>query len=168
MITSLTPRKKILELGRICQQKNNCCRFGSGFLVDSDFEKIAKELKISQEKLKEEYLEKQVMFGKELFRPKLLKGNKPYGKCIFFNEKGCKIHTVKPLQCKVGNCGEHGEELSSWFLINCIVDKDNPESIRQYASYIKSGGKVIPGGELKDLIPSKEKLKKILNYEILR
>ena len=167
MITAQTPRDKILELGRICEQKNNCCRFGSGFLAPDDFEIIAKKLKIGVDELKEKYLESQTMFNKTLFRPKLIKKGKPFGCCIFF-ENGCKIHKVKPLQCKTGNCSKNGEELSAWFLVNYIVDKDDPESIRQYASYIKSGGKVIKGGKLEDIVPNAKKLAKILNYEILR
>jgi hypothetical protein len=72
------------------------------------------------------------------------------------------------LQCKVGTCSKHGEEISAWFLLNYIIDKDNPESIRQYNLYLKSNGKLIPGGKLEELIPNRETRKKILAYKILR
>jgi len=53
-------------------------------------------------------------------------------------------------------------------MLNYLVNKNDPESIRQYAAYLKSGGKTIPGGKLEELIPDKEKLKKILNFEQLK
>ena len=87
---------------------------------------------------------------------------------VFFGDIGCKIHKVKPLQCRIGNCGEHGEELSIWFMLNYLVNTKDPESIRQYNIYLQSGGKTIPGGNLEELIPDKEELKKILNFEQLK
>ena len=167
-ITAKTPLNKILELGSVCSQNNNCCKHGSGFLVEGDAERIAKFLKITDAKLKKDYLEEKEQFNKKLFRPKLITKGKPFGKCIFFKRNGCSIHVVKPLQCRTGSCSPYGEELSAWFLLNYILDKDDPESIRKYAIYIKSGGKVIAGGKLEEIIPDKEKLKKILNYSILR
>ena len=53
-------------------------------------------------------------------------------------------------------------------MVNHVDDSNDAESIRQYSQYIKSGGKVIPGAELGNLVPDKEKLKKILAYEILK
>ena len=53
-------------------------------------------------------------------------------------------------------------------MVNHIIDANDAESVRQYAQYIKSGGKVIPGAELENLVPDKNKLKKILSYEILK
>lgn len=167
-IIAKTPLKKILELGEVCSRKNNCCRYGSGFLIGDDLKKIAKFLKITEKKLREKYLEEKELFHKKLLRPKLKQKNKPYGECNFFNGKGCSINKVKPLQCRIGSCSENGEELSAWFLLNYMLDKDDPESIRQYSLYIKSGGKVIPGGKLNEIVPDKKKLKKILNYTILR
>jgi Fe-S-cluster containining protein len=166
-IHAKTPLKEVLELGEVCSRKNNCCKHGSGFLAEGDLDKISKFLKLDKEELKKKFLVEKELFNRKLLRPKL-KGDKPYGVCIFFDEKGCKIHKVKPLQCRIGNCSENGEELSAWFLLNYIIDKDDPESIRQYAVYLKSGGKLIPGGKLEDLIADKKKLDKILNYKILR
>ena len=167
MLTKTTSLKKALELGKKCQRQNNCCRHGSGFLAKGDLEKIAKFMKIDIEELKKKYLAEVEQFNKKLLRPKL-KGDLPYGECIFFNGEGCQIHEVKPLQCRTGNCWEFGEQLSAWFLLNFIIDLDDPESIRQYSQYIKAGGKVLKGGKLEELIPDKEKLRKILNYEIMR
>jgi Fe-S-cluster containining protein len=167
-INAKTPLNEILELGMVCNRNNNCCNHGSGFLVEGDAEKIAKFLRINEEKLKKKYLEEKEQFNKKLWRPKLKAKDMPYGKCIFFKGNGCSIHKVKPLQCRTGSCSKYGEELSVWFLLNYIIDKDDPESIRQYALYIKSGGKVIPGGKLEDIVPDKKKLEKILNYNMLR
>lgn len=121
-----------------------------------------------EREVKEKYLEEKGLFNTKLLRPKLKTTNKPYGECIFLENKRCKIHKVKPLQCKVGNCGRDGEMLSIWFMLNYLVNKDDPESIRQYADYLKSGGKIIPGGKLEELVPDKEKLKEILNFEQLK
>ena len=111
------------------------------------------------------------MFNKKILRPKLVREkNKTYGQCVFYDDaKGCTIHEVKPLECKTSiQCKDYGEDLSVWFMVNNIVDANDPESIRQFAQYIKSGGKIIPGASLEEIVPDKEKLRKILSYEILR
>jgi len=51
-------------------------------------------------------------------------------------------------------------------MLNHFVNKDDAESIRQFASYLKTGGKTLEGAELKDLVTDKDKLKKILSFEI--
>lgn len=167
-VTKTTRLREILKLGSVCQQRNHCCKFGSGFLVGDDLKNIAGFLGIGEEELIEKYLEEKELFNTKLLRPRLKERDKPYGECVFFDGKGCKIHEVKPLQCKVGNCSEYGEELSVWFMLNYLVNKDDPESIRQYAAYLKSGGKTIPGGKLEELVPDKEKLKRVLNFERLK
>lgn len=163
-ITKETPLKEILELGKTCSQKNNCCKHGSGCLSRDDLKDIAKFLGVAEEKLKEEYLEETEKFNTKLLRPRIIRKDKPYGRCIFF-DNGCKIHEVKPLECKVGNCGKHGEELSKWFMLNYCVNANDPESIRQYAIYLKTN-KTLKGGELKNMVP-KEMLRKILSFEVL-
>ena len=65
-------------------------------------------------------------------------------------------------------CGPYGEELMLWFMLNHIVDANNPESVRQYAAYLKTGGRTLPGGELESLVPDKEKLGKMLDYTIIK
>jgi Fe-S-cluster containining protein len=144
-------------------------RFGCGFLVDEDIQKIAKHLGVTDEVLKKEFLEEVEKFDTKKYRPKILRKDKPYGKCVFFDKEiGCRVHEVKPLECKITmGCKDYGEQLSLWFMLNHFVNENNPESIRQFAIYLKSGGKTLLGAELKDLVPDKEKLKKILSYERL-
>ena len=155
-------------MGHDCMQCAHCCSHGSGFLINDEAKKIAEFLKITEKELKEKYLEEKELYNTKLSRPRLITEGKPYGKCVFLNEKKCSIHKVKPFQCRVGNCNENGEQLSQWFMLNYLVNKDNPESIRQYSAYLSSGGKTIPGGKLEELVPDKEKLKKILSFEKLK
>ncbi len=171
MIHKNTPLKEVLNLAAPCRCNacNHGCKYGSGSLAGDDSKKIAAFLGVSEEELKKGFLEEVELFNKRLLRPKLIRESKPFGRCVFFDdEKGCTIHDAKPLECKTSiNCKEYGEELSVWFMVNHIVDANDPESIRQYAQYIKSGGKLIPGAELKNIVPDREKLTKILSYEIL-
>ena len=167
------PLRDVLKIAAPCRCNscNHGCRYGSGFLAEDDAKNIASFLKISEEELKKEFLEEKDMFNKKMLRPKLLKQEgKPYGQCVFYSDKkGCAIHAAKPLECKTSiGCKEEGEELSVWFMVNYIIDSKDPESIRQYAQYIKSGGRLIKGAELEKLVPDKEKLRKILSYEILK
>lgn len=169
-LTKNTPVKEVLELTRPCRCEScaNGCRYGSGSLVGKDIQKIAKHLGITEDVLKKEFLEEVEKFNTKKFRPKILRKNKQYGKCIFFDENRCKIHEVKPLECKISmGCKPYGEQLSLWFMLNHFVNENDPESVRQFATYLKSGGKTLEGAELKDLVPDKEKLRKILSYEIL-
>ena len=173
MIHKNTPLKEVLELAAPCQCSacNHGCRFGSGSLAGDDAKHIARFLGISEEELKKGFLEESELFNKKLLKPKLIReGSKPFGRCVFFDdEKGCTIHEVKPLECKTSiQCRDYGEDLSVWFMVKHAVDANDAESVRQYAQYIKSGGKVIPGAELENLVPDKNKLKKILSYEILK
>lgn len=166
-----TPLKEVLKLASPCQcdSCNHGCKFGSGSLAGDDAKSIAKFLDISEEALKKGFLEEIELFNKKLLRPKLIRERgRPYGRCVFFDdEKGCTIHEVKPLECKTSiQCRDYGEELSVWFMLNHVVDKEDPESIRQYAGYLKSGGRLIPGAELEALVPDRERLDKILKYKI--
>ena len=172
MITINTPLKDILKLVHDCKCKacESGCRFGSGVLINGEEKKIAEFLNISEEELKKKYLEETEEFNKKFLRPKIRRGEKPYGPCIFFDKKKkCLIHKVKPMQCNLSmSCKSYGEDLMLWFMLNYIIDKDDPESVRQFASYINSGGKTLEHGQLKDFIPDKEKLNKILSFETLR
>lgn len=151
-----------------CNSCNHGCKFGSGSLVGDDAKNIAKFLAISEETLKKGFLEEIELFNRKLLRPKLIREKgKPYGRCVFFDdEKGCTVHDVKPLECKTSlQCSDYGEDLSVWFMVNHVVDSWDNESIRQYASYLKSGGRLIPGAELESIVPDRERLDKILRYE---
>lgn len=169
-LTKNTPLKEVLKLANACKC-DACtigCKHGSGSFADDEIEKLANHLNISIDVLKKEFLEEIEKFNTKKYRPKILRGKKPYGKCIFFDEKiGCKIHEAKPLECKIAmGCKDYGENLIIWFMLNHFVNKDDAESIRQYESYLKTGGKTIEGAKLEELVPDKEKLRKILNYEI--
>ena len=173
MIQKDIPLKEVLKLAAPCQCNscNNGCKYGSGALAGDDAKNIAKFLRISEDELKKDFLEEVELFNKKVLKPKLLrkKGN-VHGRCVFYDDKkGCTIHKAKPLECKTSiQCKDYGKDLSVWFMSNYIIDADDPESIRQYAQYIKSGGKIIPGAELQNFVPDREKLRKILNYEILK
>lgn len=156
--------QEVLKISENCGRCGSCCRYGTGFLVDNDLKNIAKELNIDEKEVKEKYLEEVEYFNKKLSRPKTNK--KPFGECIFLKDRLCSIQDVKPLHCRIGNCSN--EELSAWFLLNYIIDKDDPESVRQYKIYLESGGKIIQGGKIEELVPDKKELKKILNFEKLR
>jgi len=170
MLNKNTPLKEVLQLANPCKC-NACtigCKHGSGFLVEEDIPKIAEFLKITEEVLKKEFLEEVEKFNTKQFRPKIIRKGKPYGKCIFFDE-GCKVHPVKPRECKISmGCKDYGEQLSLWFMLDNFVNKDDPESIRQYHTHLKSGGKTLEGAKLEDLVPDKDRLKKILEFTILK
>ena len=165
--------KEVLKLASPCQCNacNHGCKFGSGSLVGDDAKNIAKFLNISESDLKKGFLEEIELLNKKLLRPKLIREkSKPYGRCVFFDdEKGCTIHEVKPLECRTSiQCKDYGEELSVWFMVNHVIDPNDAESVRQYAKYIRSGGKLIEGARIGQLVPDREKLKKMLSYEILK
>jgi Fe-S-cluster containining protein len=173
MIRKNTEIKEILALAAPCRCNscNHGCKFGSGALAGDDTKHISKFLGISEEELKENFLEEKELLNRKILKPKLLRGRgKVHGQCVFYSgEKGCSIHEAKPLECKTSiQCKDYGEDLSVWFMVNHILDVNDPESIRQYAQYIKAGGKIIPGAELENLVPDGERLRKILNYEILK
>jgi Fe-S-cluster containining protein len=171
LISKSTPEEEAIKLGGECKCRHctNGCKFGSGVFKKEEEKKLAKHLNIDEEKLKDKFLEKTKLFNTELFKPKVIKEDKPYGKCIFFDEENetCKIYPVRPLQCKVATGHSHGPQMHTWFILNHFVNPEDPESIRQYASYLKFN-KTIPGGKLHELIKDKDKLKKILSYKILK
>ena len=167
MITKKTPLKDVLLLGQNCQRRNNCCKHGSGCLVGDDIRHIGDYLKISEKELIKDYLDEVERFNSKLFKPKTVKQGKPYGPCIFFDGNGCRIQEVKPLECRIGNCNEFGQRLSIWFMLNYQINPNDPESIRQYALYLKTQP-TIPGGRLEELVPDKERLKKILDFTIFK
>ena len=170
MISRHTPKKDAItmaECHRDCDACQHYCNVGSGFLAEEDFAKIAKHLGITEVKLKMHYLEPVRMYNKTMWRPKLIrKQDKPYGKCIFFNkQEKCTIHGVKPLQCKVSTCRDHGPQLSDWFVLNHVIDADDPVAVREWAETLKVKH-TIPGGQLHELVPQ-DKLKKMLSYEMM-
>jgi Fe-S-cluster containining protein len=168
MITRLTPKEVVLKLGEDCCKDGKCCSYDSGIVLKDEIDTLAKNLKVSREEFIKNFVDEVEKFNTTHYKFKIMKEKgKAYGKCIFLNSNECSIHKHKPLHCRVGNCGEHGESLSIWFTLNHFVNPDDPESIRQWAIYLKTHP-TIPGGSLSELVPNKERLKKIMNYELLR
>ncbi len=172
IITKNTPQCDILELAPACgcRECQHGCRFGSGIFAKGEVEKLARFLNVGEEEAKEKFLEHTEQFGQTLLRPKIRREGKPYGQCTFFDEeKGCTVHEAKPLQCKVAmGCKPYGEELMLWFMLNHIIDTTDANSVRQYARYLASGGKTLPGGQLHELITDQSQLSKMLNYSMLK
>ena len=167
MIEKDSPQETVMELARECRKCANCCKVDSGYLVNDDLRRISEYLGITEDKLSDDYLEEFEKFNTTLSKPKIVRKGKPYGKCIFLIDGLCSIHEVKPLYCRLVNCGPLNREMIIWFDLNYFVDVNDPESIRQYAFYLKHGP-TIKGGELRDLVPDEEKLNKILSYDILK
>ncbi|MBT4351005.1 hypothetical protein HOD20_00620 [archaeon] len=173
MITKSSLIEEIFELVNPCKCDacNNGCNYGSGSLVDGDLKKLAEHLEISEEETKEKYLEEIEKFNTKRYRPKLeRKKGMPYGKCTFYDKKsGCGVHDAKPMECKIAmGCKNYGNELITWFNLNYYVNLDDPESVRQWATAINSGGKNIDGGSIPELIPNKEKRKSIFKYDDIK
>lgn len=164
MIEKDTPKIEVIRLGNACNKCGHCCMMGAGFAQENELYPIAKFLDISIEKLKEKYFEKTKVFNKTIYKPKTIKKNKPYGRCIFLKEKECKIHDVKPLHCRVGNCSEHGESLSEWYTSNYLVDPKDPESIRQWALRVNLKP-TIKGASPIEIVGDEKLLKDILDYK---
>jgi hypothetical protein len=169
MLTYNTTVENALKLGHPCRCKvcENSCNFGSGVLANGDLAKLAGFFGLSEEKTKETYLEEIEKFGTKRLRPKLLREkDNPYGRCIFYEKDiGCKVHKVKPLECSIAmGCKSYGEELIIWFDEKHFLDPKNPESLRQYKTYIEAGGKVLPGAELEN-IASKEQIDKMMKFD---
>jgi len=138
-------------------------------LILEDVPRIARLLQITEKQLKDSYLEEVEMFNTKALRPKTIKGRKPYGPCVFYGkDKGCTIHVAKPFQCRITNCSSYAEQAIQWLYLNHFVNSNDPESVRQWASYLKHKKWVIEGGNLNEIVPDAEKLRKILNYEILK
>lgn len=171
MITRKTKKTEVIQKAKIdCKSCTHCCEYGSGIVLTDEVKNLASGFGIDEIKFIEKYLDEFKNFNTTHYKFKTIKSKptKPYGKCIFLDKKGCTIHNIKPLHCKVGNCTEIGEDINIWFTLNHFVDPYDPESIREWAQYIKLGNKIIDGGKLEDLVADKKKLKKILNYEILQ
>ena len=172
-ITKDTPESHAIQYGkcptgRDCPTCQSFCRQGAGYLAEKDFARIAKHLGITETKLKMDYLESKVLFNKRMWQPKLLKKDDSHhhGQCIFFNEhEKCTIHGVKPLHCKVSTCSEYGDQMHEWFVLNHIIDADDPVAIREWAQKLKVKP-TIHGGELHELV-DEGKLKKMLSYDML-
>lgn len=168
-ITKDTPVRMMRELGKDCRMCGNCCMHGTGVVIGEDLPRMARFLNVSEENLKKDYLEETEMFNTRAWKMKQIKGSKPFGPCVFLGkDKTCEVHVAKPFHCIVANCKPYAEQAIQWFYLNYLVNADDPESVRQWASYLKHREFVIEGGQLEDLVPDKERLMKILNYGIVK
>lgn len=169
-ITKITPLQRIIAMVKRPQKPGKACMFSSGYILEHELEDIAKHLNIEKDQLQNNLLEKSYVYNKILHKPRLQrKGNLPYGRCVFLEEKNgehqCRLKDKKPLHCRISTAESHGHKLHLWYLLNHVVDANDPEALRQWALYLKTHP-TIPGGQLDELEPDAEKLKKILNYEI--
>lgn len=170
MIAKSTSKNDIIMLASGCRRCGHCCRFRGCYLLPSEIRRLSGKFWLSEKKFIEKYCDEVERFNKKVlrFKSKKIQG-KPYGPCIFLKNNECRIHKVKPLYCRIGNCNEYGFELSQWYVLNHFVNANDPESIRQWSIYLKSNkNRTIPGGKLSELVPDKNRLRKILNFEILR
>jgi len=168
MITRDTPEEYIKKLGEQCDKCGHCCSYDSGIFLEDDVKVLSEKLGVPEKEVKARYLEEKDIFNKKVWKAKLKRKGKPFGKCIFLENKECTIHEHKPKHCKIASgCNEYGRQLNIWFMLNHVVDANDPEAIRQWAQYLKTHP-TIPGGELNDLVKDKDKLAKILSYDILK
>lgn len=168
IIKKETPKDEMLKIGKDCGKCGNCCKHTGGFLVPEDVPKIAQFVGLTEADLKQHCLEEVRIFNTKMLRPLTIKSGKQYGTCIFYNtDEGCIIHSIKPLQCRLGTCSEHGQKTLQWFWLNHCINPDDPQSVREWASYLKRND-TIPGGRLQELVPDSERLKGILSYKVMK
>jgi len=147
MIKQSTPLSDIMKLIHPCDCDgcNHGCTMGSGMFTPDQIPVLAKFLNTTEEEVKKSHLEELNMFNRTMHRPKIeRKNNMPFGKCIFFKDNKCSIHEVKPLQCKIAMaCKPYGPDLARWFMHNHVINIKDKESMSQYQSYQKVGGKIL-------------------------
>jgi len=181
-ITKSSSEKEVLELGLPCDNTQEkcalCCAFGSGFVIAEDMKKLASHLNVSEEELKQKYLEEAEQFNQKIHKIKTIRDDKPYGPCIFFSGTKCDIHPAKPLHCRLANCNEHGELLHQWFIVNKVLDFDDPECMRQWNDFLvlsqteiaEEDSKtplLLEGASFEQLVSDVKKRQAILNYDLL-
>lgn len=145
MINPNTTTKKVLEIGKECDRSGRCCRNGSGIVLTDEIPKLSKKMGMSESEFKEKYLNEFANFNTRHFRLKQIKvDGRPHGPCVFLAGNDCKIHEFKPLHCRVSSCcSGQGEDLGLWFMEKYFVNKDDPESMKEYELYKKCGGKTL-------------------------
>jgi Fe-S-cluster containining protein len=161
-ITKNTSAKELVEKGEKNIPNREGCKYSSGFMTEKDMTKIALKLGITENELKEKFLEEAEKFSTKMHRPKTKKGNLPYGNCVFLKEGKCSIHDVRPIQCKIMDINENHDELNQWFDLNFFVNPKDAKSVREYACALKIR-KPIQGGTLEEVVPDKKRLKEILD-----
>ncbi len=166
LIKKDSSKEEVIRLNEECSRCSYSCEYESHPLVEDDFRKISRHLGISEEELREKYLEQVEIFSTKGFRPKLKRDyKKPYGKCIFYHNNECALQEKKPLGCKIKkDCPIHGRDLAAWFNVNYFLDKNNMNSILDYFIYAESNGHIVPGAK-PDEIFDEETKKKVREYK---
>ncbi len=168
MITKGTHKSYVERLSSDCSMCASCCRYDSGIFLDDDIKKISGRLGIPEEDFRKRFLEEKTIYNKTVHKGKLKRDGKPYGQCVFLDDNLCSIHDFKPEHCRLASgCGEFGQEINIWFMLNFVLDPDDPQAIREWAQYLKTHP-TIPGGNLHELVPDRKRLDRILNYDILK
>lgn len=151
-----------------CERCGECCKRGSGFAVDEDIQKIAQYYNQSVEEVKKDKFDAVTMFGTTRYRPKLIKKDEDHvwGRCVFLQQDNtCKIHDIKPLQCRVvRGKGPKAAVSFDWFLVNYFLDVDSPSSIREWAIRLEVNPTQLHGAQIEDIVPDEEIRKKIFDY----
>ena len=139
------PLEKIKALGSTCSRSNHCCRFGSGFVIESDIVSLAAFLCIDAQTLQENCLEPVLPSARPLLRTKLVREEgKTYGTCVFFHPRiGCTVHPAKPLHCRIGNCSEQGDALSQWYFANYVGQADDPHYLGNGAHFVQNKSRAL-------------------------
>ena len=166
-ITKHTPETRIAELGKECTGCGHCCKVDSGILFEEDVTRIADYMKIPRDDFIKEFLEEHERFHTKCWKLKQIREDgKPFGRCVLLDEDNkCSVHEAKPRYCKLlSTASKHGQQLAVWFALNHFVNPHDPESVRQWAAYLRTHP-TIPGGQLHELIPEEQRLRRILSYE---
>lgn len=167
-LTKDTPESVVSQIGSECTRCNYCCKIDSGILFEEDVTRIADFMAMPRDAFIKTYLDEHERFHTKCWKLKQIKEDgKPYGRCVLLTEQGCSVHDAKPKYCKLqSTVSKHGQQLAVWFALNHFVNPNDPESIRQWATYLKTHP-TIPGGQLQDLVPDPAQLRRILSYEDL-
>jgi Fe-S-cluster containining protein len=161
MISRQTKKEVILELGKKCERCGHCCTLGSGYVGEEEIPALAEALGMSREGFRRKYLDEV-----ERYSTKVQKLRTKDRQCVLYSG-GCSVQKVKPFYCRISTCGENGADIQEWYMLNYFVNPTDPESIRQWAVRLKVG-RTIKGGELRELVPDAEMLKRMLEFDIMR
>lgn len=177
-ITRLTPKEKILELVGESARPSEMCEQVPGYIHEDETKGIAAKLNVDVDELKEHFLREIRAYNTTLYKPKHETNEKhaglkptdivekrPHGKCIFHDKSKeghtCMLGDAMPFHCRIATTSNHGEKIHAWYLLNHAVNADDSQSVREWATYLKTHP-TIPGGELKELVPDAETLNNIL------
>ncbi|MFH1400348.1 MAG: YkgJ family cysteine cluster protein [Nanoarchaeota archaeon] len=150
-----SPVEDVLKVGSVCNRSGHCSRFGAGYILPHEVKPIAEFLGISESEFLSKYAEPVVRFNTKTLRFRIAQvKDRPYGPCNLFEQEtnDCRIHEVKPLYCRITNCSSKGKHLQQWFDVNHFVNRNDPQSIREWDIVCQVTDDVIPGGHVSDLV----------------